>query len=314
MTYALKDFGSFHVGGRKIVATGIPKRVMSYTPASAPREKDPNGLYWIDQAYVQYFIPEDSGDRLPIVMLHGGGLTGMTWDTTPDGRPGWLQLFVSWGYPVYVVDQPERGRAGFSVVPDTWQGEPISRAAEEAWTLFRFGDAEGFAERRPYDPCDFPVEALDAFVMQAVPRWTTTREIHHAAFKEVVARVGPCIVICHSQGGDAAHAAAVDRPDLVRQFVALEPSAFAPDLGALRLDGQRYLYVYGDYIPRHDMWTELDGVARENVERLRAAGADVTWLDLPEVGLPGASHMLMMDRCSAQSAAMVRDWLETNRE
>jgi pimeloyl-ACP methyl ester carboxylesterase len=308
--YTLKDFGSFHVGGRKVVVSGLPKRLMSYTPASKPTEKDPNGEYWIDQAYVQYFIPEGSEGKRPIVMLHGGGLTGMTWDTTPDGRPGWLQNFVGWGYPVYVVDQPERGRAGFSVVPDTWDGEPISRAAQEAWTLFRFGDAAGFSSRTPYEPCDFPIEALDRFIMQAVPRWTTTRAIHHAAFREVVERVGECTVICHSQGGDTAHPTAVARPDLVKALISLEPSGFAPDLGATRLDGQRYLYVYGDHIQKHAMWVELDGVARDNVARLEAAGATVDWLDLSDAGIAGASHMLMMDRSSAKSAALVREWLE----
>lgn len=308
--YALKDFGSFHVGGRKVVVSGVPQRIMSYTPASAPTKKDPNGEYWIDQAYVQYFIPEGSEGRLPIVMLHGGGLTGVTWDTTPDGRPGWLQNFVGWGYPVYVVDQPERGRAGFSVVPETWQGEPISRPAEEAWTLFRFGDATGFKSRTSYDPCDFPVEALDAFIMQAVPRWTTTRAVHHAAFKEVVERIGPCTVICHSQGGDTAHPTATARPDLVKNFVALEPSGFAPDLGTARLDGQRYLYVYGDHIDKHAMWTDLYSAAHDCVTRLQAAGADVDWIDLADAEIPGASHMLMMDRSSANSAAIVRNWLE----
>ncbi|MEL6622125.1 MAG: hypothetical protein AAFY27_07110 [Pseudomonadota bacterium] len=313
MTYRLSDFGSFHVGGRKVVVRDQPTRMMSYTPASPPTEKDPNGIYWIDQAYVQYFIPEDSADRLPIIFLHGGGLTGVTWETTPDGRPGWLQLFLKWGYPVYVVDQPERGRAGFSVVPNTWDGEPMSRAAEEAWTLFRFGDADGFDRRTTYPGCDFPVNALEAFIKQAVPRWTTTRPIHIAAFADVIDRIGPCTVICHSQGGDTAHPVVTARPEIVRNVVALEPSGFAPDPIADPLKGQRYLYVYGDFIDRHPMWRQLDQPARSSAERLRSAGAEVDWWSLSDHGLPGQSHMLMMDRSSAKTAALVRDWIAKGR-
>lgn len=309
MSYQLREFGSFHVGGRQVFVSGLRKRMLSYTPASPPSEKDPNGHYWVEQAYVQYFIPEHHGDRLPIIFLHGGGLTGACWETTPDGRAGWLHHFLEFGYPCYVIDQPERGRAGFPVVPGTWEGEPIARTLEEAWTLFRFGDAGGFASRTPYPGCDFPVDALDAFARQAVPRWTTTRDVHIAALRSVVERIGNCIVICHSQGGDTAHPLAAGHPDLVKALVALEPSGFAPDLTGKQLDGQRYLYVYGDFIDRHPMWADLDPKARDSAERLRAAGADVTWLDLKDAGITGASHMIMMDKSSAQTAQMVRRWL-----
>jgi hypothetical protein len=44
---------------------------------------------------------------------HGGGLTGVTYETTPDGRPGWLQNFVLNGWTIYNSDAMERGRSGF---------------------------------------------------------------------------------------------------------------------------------------------------------------------------------------------------------
>ncbi|MEM9027061.1 MAG: hypothetical protein AAGC70_01685 [Pseudomonadota bacterium] len=309
MSYRLKDFGSFHVGGRRVETSDLPKRFLSYTPAAAEMELDPNGVYWIEQAYVQFFVPEHHGDRLPIVFLHGGGLTGASWETTPDSRPGWLNHFLEFGYPCYVVDQPERGRAGFSVLPDTLDGDAISRPLEEAWTRFRFGELDGFATRTPYPGCDFPVEYLDAFGRQFVPRWTTTRAMHLAGFRDVVAHIGNCIVICHSQGGDAAHVVASERNDLVQAVVALEPSAFSPDLSDTQLSGQRYLYVFGDYIDRSPFWVDLQQKAIANAEALKAAGAEVTWLDLPTAGLAGTSHMIMMDKSSAQSAQMVRRWL-----
>ena len=310
VSYRLKDFGSFHVGGRRVVTHDLPRRMVQYTPSSPASEKDPNGAYWIEQAYVQYFIPEHHGDRLPIVFLHGGGLTGACWETTPDGRAGWLNHFLEFGYPCYVVDQAERGRAGFSVLPGTWEGEAVARPLEEAWSLFRFGAEAVFKARKPYPGCDFPIEALDRFAKQFVPRWTTTRDIHIRTFTDVVNHVGECTVICHSQGGDTAHPVASELSDSVKALVALEPSGFTPDLGDKRLDGQRYLYVMGDFIERHPMWAHLEALARENMTRLEAAGADVDWIDLPAAGVQGASHMMMMDKSSAQSAQMVRRWLE----
>lgn len=36
-----------------------------------------------------------------MVLMHGGHLTGAVYESTPDGREGWLQFFVRKGWPVY---------------------------------------------------------------------------------------------------------------------------------------------------------------------------------------------------------------------
>ena len=42
---------------------------------------------------------------------------------------------------------------------------------------------------------------------------------------------------------------------------------------------------------------------------LDAIGADYTWMSLPDLGIYGNSHMLMMDNNSAEIAAMIDKWL-----
>ena len=70
------------------------------------------GQITINQMYVQYRIPKTvSGPA--IVMVHGSGHTGVTYETTPDGREGWATYFARKGFPVYVVDHSGRGRSGF---------------------------------------------------------------------------------------------------------------------------------------------------------------------------------------------------------
>ena len=61
-----------------------------FTPGGVPAKIDPNGAYQVEQMYVQYFLPEKRRGKLPLLMWHGGGLTGVTYETTPDGREGWL--------------------------------------------------------------------------------------------------------------------------------------------------------------------------------------------------------------------------------
>ena len=69
--------------------------------------------YVTDQMYVEERVPARLTHAYPIVMVHGGTMSGVNFTWTPDGREGWAQYFVRQGYAVYVVDQPGRGRSGY---------------------------------------------------------------------------------------------------------------------------------------------------------------------------------------------------------
>src|SRR5690606_11946088 len=89
----LARMGSFHVGGRAVSVAGLPVATQPpLAPGGVPARLDPNGRYLVEQMYVQYFVPEPLRGRLPLLLWHGGGMTGVNWETTPDGREGWLNL------------------------------------------------------------------------------------------------------------------------------------------------------------------------------------------------------------------------------
>lgn len=67
-----------------------------------------------DHAYVFYQIPADRKGPA-IVFQHGGAQTKRTWESTPDGREGFQNLFLRMGHPVYLLDQPRIGEAGLSL-------------------------------------------------------------------------------------------------------------------------------------------------------------------------------------------------------
>src|SRR5215472_4341239 len=69
--------------------------------------------YISGQMYVEVRIPANKTKPYPIIMVHGGTMSGTNFTGTPDGREGWAQYFVRQGYAVYVVDQPGRGRSGY---------------------------------------------------------------------------------------------------------------------------------------------------------------------------------------------------------
>ena len=54
--------------------------------------------------------------KYPLLLIHGGGLTGVTWETKPDGQPGWQMFFLKAGHDVYVGDGMERGRATWAAL------------------------------------------------------------------------------------------------------------------------------------------------------------------------------------------------------
>lgn len=87
----LKDMGSFHVGGRLVTLSGKPVKEVTFSPGGVPAKVDPNGTYVTGQMYVQYFVPQPTRGTVPLLMWHGGGLTGVTYESTPDGREGWQQ-------------------------------------------------------------------------------------------------------------------------------------------------------------------------------------------------------------------------------
>ena len=65
--------------------------------------------------------------RLPLVMWHGAGQSAKTWETTPDGREGYQNIFLRRGFAVYLLDQPRRGKAGRSAVAGTVAAVEVRR-------------------------------------------------------------------------------------------------------------------------------------------------------------------------------------------
>ena len=64
------------------------------------------------QMYVERWQPWERRHERPIVLFHGGSHTGSVHLTTPDGRKGWLPHLLQAGWEVYNVDWPGHGRSG----------------------------------------------------------------------------------------------------------------------------------------------------------------------------------------------------------
>ena len=114
----VREIGSFHVGGSLVTLSGLPLRERVSTPGGPVHYVDPNGEIAAGQMYVQYVRLAEPRGRVPVLMWHGGGESGVNWETTPDGRDGWQMRFLRAGLDVYVSDSVERGRASWAPYPN----------------------------------------------------------------------------------------------------------------------------------------------------------------------------------------------------
>lgn len=307
------DIGSFHVGGRQVSLTGQPEREIRLTPSAPPIKVNPNGDFETGQLYVQYVKLAAPRARYPLLMWHGGGLTGVTWETKPDGAPGWQSFFMHRGHDVYVSDAVERGRATWSQYPDIYKSEPFFRPKHESWELFRIGPRyeRDSARRVPFIGTQFPVDAFDQFTKQVVPRWATNDVATQAAYDALVQRVCPCVILVHSQGAAFAMQAALNASDKVKGIIAIEPGG-APDptiAELAQIKGIPHLFVWGDYIDRSELWKKLRVAPDKYRRSVLASGGGVDVIDLPAIGITGNSHMLMMDRNSDLIAGLIQSWM-----
>ena len=309
---SISEIGSFFSGGRIITLEGQPTREVQVARNAKPRFVDLNGDYVTGQAYVQFTRQAKPVFDSPLMFWHGGAMTGVTWETTPDGRPGWQMYFLRKGFDTYVCDAVERGRAGWSPYPEIYDTSPIFRTRNEAWSLFRFGPASSCKDENrlaaSFPKLKFPIEQLDYFCSQFVPRWTDHGAITLDAYYAAVEKIGPVWLVAHSQGGNFALEAAAKHPELFRGVVVIEPASAPADIGnAAQVP---HLFVWGDYIGDSETWKGYRAQVDAYVAQLQDLGGNVEVIDLPALGIVGNSHVPMMDSNSDQVADQVFDWIK----
>jgi pimeloyl-ACP methyl ester carboxylesterase len=272
-----------------------------------------NETYRIEGTFVGFQIPTERHCLYPMVMVHGNFGTAAVWDTTPDGREGFQTRFLRRGCSTYVPDLVFRGRAGW-VRPGIWSGETIVfPTAESIWPLFRLGPSYPII----FPGVQFPIDKFDTYLLQAVPSWQGGTGSPNAvrlarAMQQVAENVGPNILLTHSQSGRFAWELAGTLPNLVGALVQLEPigaSVSLSDSQIVNLAKIPILIIYGDFVEKSSRWVDEWNANRTIAARVEAAGGDVTFVDLPALGIHGSSHMLMMDRTSASVENVIYCWM-----
>ena len=186
------------------------------------------GRTMLGQIFVQYQVPAQRRHPHPLVMIHGGGQTAANFLGTPDGRRGWADYFLAHGFAVYVVDQPGRGRSGYY----KGYGKATHRNADSI--AGRFSAPENLkqwpqAELHTQWPGsgvagDPAFDQFYASQVESMADITALERMMREAGAALLDRIGPAILLTHSQGGPFGWTIADARPTLVKGILAIEPN------------------------------------------------------------------------------------------
>jgi pimeloyl-ACP methyl ester carboxylesterase len=273
----------------------------------------------VNAMFVQYALPARQRHEYPIVMIHGGGGQGTDWLQTPDGRDGWADYFVAEGWDVYVVDRPGHGRSQSN--GDCGSGSVgvgntaiISRLASSDANVWPGGE---------------PTPTNGAVIGWTASSTTAPYCGDAVAAQTISAlldEIGPSILLAHSAGGGSTFRVPEINHRNVVGIIAFEAAganpleggfgggsptilgftttpALSADFRPVNRDGCN---MQGDGPSRLDNYTDLPvvlvaterGTSSLDAIRCQAAvwsqaGADGSYVWLPDRGLEGGGHFAM---------------------
>lgn len=289
--------------------------------------------YHGDHAYVFYQKPVDAR-KYPLVFAHGVGQSSKTWETTPDGREGFQNIFLRRGFSTYLVNQPRRGNAGRGTETVT-----ITPAFdEETWfNRFRVGIWPEYFEgvQFSHDP-----ETLNQYFRQMTPTiGTADLNVYAEAYAALFDKIGPAVFVTHSQGGGVGWQT-LPKTKNIRGIVAYEPGCDVPfPEGKIPEEGKHItlsgrteaiavpmdvfmqftripiIIYYGDNLPETEErpelyeWTRRLHLMRKWAALINEYGGDATVIHLPEAGFHGNTHFPFSDLNNLAIADHLSGWL-----
>lgn len=318
--------GLFSAGGVTITSEG------TFDPANQWEETGAGQTAHVDHANVFYQIPaEETG--LPMVFLHGYGQSRMGWQTTPDGREGWSDMFLRKGHSVFLIDEPHRGEAGSTSVAGTISTKTLDQRWYTQFRIGRWTDGKSVANPGSQFPNDDA--SVDQFFRQMTPDTGMKSDMGADFMNDLVARSVAAtidrvyemtgkdsILVTHSQGGGPGWTAA-RYTDHIAAIIAIEPGGSpAPgsdDYKAVTGKKIPVIEYYGDYIdngpadiPATGMWQRMRQTSYDFADAYKAEGGNVTIVDLPKAGVYGNDHFIFQDKNNGVVADMIEAWIEEN--
>ncbi len=328
----LKEQWSFAVWWTTISAswTFDPIAQWAYNPAWP--NSSGQTLHW-DHAYVFYQVPEKA-KKLPLVFWHWYGQTSKTWETTPDGREWFQNIFLKRNYSVYLLDQPRRWKALHSTVE---LNIPVQQEDQLWFGIFRLWAWPDFYENVSFSRNP---EALNQFFRQSVSApWSFDMNVNVSAVSELFNKIWKWILVTHSASWISGWLTAIQNKN-VKAIIAYEPGSFAfpewidfkkyadaewisaPRWSTSMEDFKKLTQIpiviyYWDNIPEEvtwnpwkDQWRWMYKNAKIFAKVINDNGWDAKVVHLPDVWIYGNTHFPFSDLNNLEVADELSKWLK----
>lgn len=321
----IESEGSFMAGGTVITTPGD---FVPMNPTSAGQT-----LHG-DHTYVQFQIPRPDNKRNAALMW--GSFIGNSWETTPDGREGFEQLFLRKGYSVYVADRPRMGRAARTTI-----GTTITPAGSDQglFIQFRLGIWPNLYPNSKFPPGPYAMDQFDRWAVQSVGPGDASLTLKDLL--AITKKVGPTVLFTHSASSLSGYQAAMQDAN-IRGIIGLESTGvpcpsdhpFAPVVGNFgtttcttvapddfkKLARIPILLEFGDNIPSSpsnyfglDFWYRMHAIDLEFMDAINKIGGHVTLLELTQLGIKGNTHFAFTDLNNDKVADLIAGYMHNQK-
>jgi hypothetical protein len=271
--------------------------------------------------------------NVPIVMWHSTSVK--TWTSDPPflgGHQNFQDIFLRRGWGVYIIDLPRQGRANYGCFAPNYVSNWPQVGRDQrtftgavAWRLGTWvppGPPTYFPGSRmaPLDPNGELVNQIlrarypdneqlpDAFPLEA------------NSVGKLLDQIGPAILFTHSGSGYPGWLTVIGSPK-VKSVVSFEPGTFVWPVGDapvgqirvvpladfLKLTKIPIVIVICDRYPAANL-----SIAQQWVTTANNHGGNAKLIVLPNLGILGNSHIMMMEENNVQIADLVSQFLKDN--
>jgi len=334
----------------KSTETALKLADFGYLWVGTEHKKMPYGTIATGQMYVQYLIPQQVTQPLPVVLVHGGG-GSMLHYMGLNGMAGCAHYYAQAGYRVYLVDRPGHGRAPYhpdalgAITPHpTYESVLADIKRSQQWA--GSGDVG--------DPL------IDQFQagQNAAPRDNAmAHRMWARAGAELLDKIGPAIIQVHSAGGPFGYLVANERPKLVRAIVNVEgggsafengniwgvtdvplaynppvddpkqlatkdislrygvPDGRDPHVTSFKLQTDGNVHKLKNLIGIPIVYIAAERSGRDgtgHIEFLKQAGCSAEYLPLVSRNVLGNGHFMMLEKNRKQVFDVIDGWLRAN--
>jgi len=276
-----------------------------------------------DHGYVEYQIPVNPR-RINLVMWHSAAATA--WMNRWDGGEGYQSIFLRRGYPVYIWDGPQVGRANWGCTENAYK--PGIGRDQGNFTAWRFG------AKYPdwFEGVQFPTKDAEAWNQASRARYLEFDTVDNAqmqsdAAAKLMDKIGPSVALTNSAGGMRAILTALKTNNLAgivmyENVGYVYPQGEGPGgpvggFGPIEVPLEEFKkltklpmqMVWGDNVDKAGNYANSYKLSVLFAEKVNKYGGKAEVLKLTDVGLKGNTHIPFADMNNVEVADQLSKFL-----